>query len=43
MTVAQGVELVIDAGKAGWTPEQLREFVRQAIALAERLKNSQDA
>ncbi|MFZ6873152.1 MerR family transcriptional regulator [Undibacterium sp. Di27W] len=43
LTVAHGVELVIDAGKAGWTPEQLREFVRQAIALAESMKTSLDA
>ena len=38
LMVAPGVSLVIDAGRAAWTPEQLREFVRQAMELAEQVK-----
>jgi DNA-binding transcriptional MerR regulator len=34
--LADGVELVIEAGRAGLTPEQMRRFARAALAAYER-------
>jgi len=33
LTVANGVEVVIEPGRAGWTPEQLRAFIQGVMAL----------
>ena len=40
--LADGVELVIEPGQAGLTPEQLRRFAREAIAAYARIAKDQD-
>jgi DNA-binding transcriptional MerR regulator len=40
--LADGVELVIEPGQAGLTPEQLRRFAREAIAAYARVTTEQD-
>ena len=40
--LANGVELVVEPGQAGLTPEQLRRFAREAIAAYARIVNEQD-
>ncbi len=40
--LANGVELVVEPGQAGLTPEQLRRFSREAIAAYARITTEQD-
>ena len=40
--LADGVELVIEPGQAGLTPEQLRRFAREAIAAFNRISKDQE-
>lgn len=40
--LANGVELVVEPGLAGLTPEQLRRFAREAIAAYARIAKDQD-
>ena len=40
--LANGVELVVEPGQAGLTPEQLRHFAREAIAAYARVVGEQD-
>jgi DNA-binding transcriptional MerR regulator len=40
--LSDGVELVIEPGQAGLTPEQLRRFAREAIAAYARITTEQD-
>lgn len=40
--LANGVELVVEPGQAGLTPEQLRRFAREAIAAYARITTEQD-
>ena len=40
--LANGVELVVEPGQAGLTPEQLRRFAREAIAAYARITREQD-
>lgn len=40
--LADGVELVIEPGQAGLTPEQLRRFAREAIAAFHRISKDQE-
>jgi len=37
LTVAPGIELVVEPGRAGLSPEQVRELFRDVLALHERL------
>ena len=39
--VADGVEIVIEPGRAGLSPEQLRQFAREAVAAYERALKKQ--
>lgn len=43
ITISDGVELVIDPGKAGWSPEQLRQFLKGAIALIAQMQSDEKA
>jgi len=40
--LGEGVELVVEPGQAGLTPEQLRRFAREAIAAYARITTEQD-
>jgi DNA-binding transcriptional MerR regulator len=40
--LADGVDLVVEPGQAGLTPEQLRRFAREAIAAYARITREQD-
>lgn len=40
--LAEGVELVVEPGQAGLTPEQLRRFAREAIAAFNRISKDQE-
>lgn len=40
--LADGVELVVDPGRAGLTPEQLRRLAREALTLYARATRDQD-
>jgi DNA-binding transcriptional MerR regulator len=40
LQVADGVEIVIDPGRAGWTPEQLRAFAKGVAELHVRITHS---
>jgi DNA-binding transcriptional MerR regulator len=40
--LSEGVELVVEPGQAGLTPEQLRRFAREAIAAYARITTEQD-
>ena len=40
--LSEGVELVVEPGQAGLTPEQLRRFAREAIAAYARITREQD-
>ena len=40
--LGEGVELVVEPGQAGLTPEQLRRFAREAIAAYARITREQD-
>ncbi len=40
LLVAEGVEIVVDPGRAGWTPEQLRAFARGVAELHAQITNS---
>ncbi|MDH4106602.1 MAG: MerR family transcriptional regulator [Gammaproteobacteria bacterium] len=42
INLAEGVELVIEPGRAGLTPEQLRRFAREAIAAFARISKDQE-
>jgi hypothetical protein len=40
--LADGVELIVEPGQAGLTPEQLRRFAREAIAAYARIAKAKD-
>lgn len=40
--LADGIELIVEPGQAGLTPEQLRRFAREAIAAYARIANDKD-
>jgi DNA-binding transcriptional MerR regulator len=40
--LADGVELIVEPGQAGLTPEQLRRFAREAIAAYARIAKDKD-
>jgi DNA-binding transcriptional MerR regulator len=42
ITLADGIELVIEPGRAGLTPENLRRFAREALAAYRRLSESKE-
>jgi uncharacterized protein YjeT (DUF2065 family) len=42
LTLADGVELVVEAGRAGLTPEQVRRLFQQALALYETITREND-
>ena len=42
IVLVPGVELVIEPGQAGLTPEQLRRFAREAIAAFNRISKDQE-
>jgi len=39
LTVAEGIEVVIESGRAGLSPEQVRRFTRAVMAAFESIKN----
>lgn len=40
ITVAQGVEVVVDPGQAGLSPEQVRQFIRGVMSAFDQIKES---
>ena len=40
LTVADGIEIVIEPGRAGLSPEQVRRFVKGVMELHDRVKKS---
>jgi hypothetical protein len=40
--VAEGVELTIEPGRAGLSPEQVRELLRQALAAYDTIRKGQE-
>ena len=40
--LGEGVELIVEPGRAGLTPEQLRRFAREAIAAFARISKDQE-
>jgi DNA-binding transcriptional MerR regulator len=42
LTLANGVELVVEPGQAGLSPEQVRRLFQQALALYERILTEND-
>ena len=41
LVVADGIEITLEPGRAGLTPEQVREFFRGALALHGNIKNKE--
>ena len=42
LVIADGLEVHVEPGQAGLSPEQVREFLRQVSALHDALRNKQD-
>jgi hypothetical protein len=42
LTVAPGLELVVEAGRAGLRPEQLKQFFRNVLVAYEQIKNEEE-
>lgn len=41
LVIADGIELTLELGRAGLTPEQVRDFFRGALALHGNIKNKE--
>jgi hypothetical protein len=41
LLVAEGVELMIEPGRAGLSPEQVRELLRRTLAAYDQLKGQE--
>lgn len=42
MIVADGIEVVVEPGRAGLSPEQVREFFRGVLKLSDRVRKSKE-